>query len=136
MRMLGWFLGFLIVFSLPVIGMESGSSSEQVERGKYLVHHMARCIECHTPRNSRGEMDRSRLLRGTPIPVKSPFANKQWAFRAPAIAGLPGWSERAAIHLLTMGKRESGYKPRAPMPEYRMTHEDAAAIVSYLKALD
>jgi len=136
MRVLVYFLGFLFIFSLPVIGMESGSSSEKVEQGRYLVHHVARCIECHTPRNSKGELDRSRLFRGAPVPVKSPFANEQWAFRAPAIAGLSGWSEREAIHLLTKGKRESGHRPRAPMPDYQMTQEDAAAIVSYLKSLD
>jgi hypothetical protein len=29
----------------------------EIERGRYLVEEVAKCPECHTPRNARGELD-------------------------------------------------------------------------------
>lgn len=107
----------------------------QIERGRYLVNHVAKCIECHTPRDSQGRIDRNRLLEGAPIPVTSPFPNRQWAFQAPAIAGLPGWNRREAVYLLMHGRRENGQVPRGPMPQFGMNRQDAEAVVSYLLSL-
>ena len=107
----------------------------ELRRGEYLVHQVAKCVSCHSPRDSQGELDPGRLLQGAPIPVSSPFPNQQWAFQAPTIAGLPGWSVPDAVHLLTEGSRPGGHKPRPPMPEYRMKVEDAEAVVSYLMSL-
>lgn len=107
-----------------------------VERGEYLVKHVAMCVECHTPRNAQGVLDQSRLLQGAPVPLPSPFPEQPWAFEAPKIAGLPGgWSEANVIHLLRTGEGPRGKSPRPPMPPFRMTQEDAAAIAAYLKAL-
>jgi mono/diheme cytochrome c family protein len=40
-----------------------------------------------------------------------------------------------AERLLQTGKSTRGYVPRPPMPPFRMTQEDAAAVVAYLKSL-
>jgi mono/diheme cytochrome c family protein len=40
---------------------------QEVERGKYLVEDVATCGECHTPRNSRGELKGAAWLRGATI---------------------------------------------------------------------
>jgi hypothetical protein len=40
-----------------------------------------------------------------------------------------------AERLLQTGKSARGYVPRPPMPPFRMTQEDAAAVVAYLKSL-
>jgi mono/diheme cytochrome c family protein len=93
------------------------------------------CVQCHTPRNAQGELDRTRLFQGAPIPVPTPFPMSQWAFEAPKIAGLPGWMAEDAVRLLQTGKSARGYVPRPPMPPFRMTQEDAAAVVAYLKSL-
>lgn len=111
------------------------SPAEQLQRGQYLVEHVAMCVQCHTPRNAQGELDRTRLLQGAPIPVPAPFPMSQWAFEAPKIAGLPGWMTEDAERLLQTGKSARGYVPRPPMPPFRMTQEDAAAVVAYLKSL-
>jgi len=111
------------------------SSAEQLQRGQYLVEHVAMCVQCHTPRHAHGELDRTRLLQGAPIPVPAPFPMSQWAFEAPKIAGLPGWLAEDARRLLQTGKSARGYTPRPPMPPFRMTEEDAAAVVAYLKSL-
>jgi mono/diheme cytochrome c family protein len=34
-----------------------GSDKSEIERGRYLVEEVAKCAECHTPRNARGELD-------------------------------------------------------------------------------
>ena len=111
------------------------SPAEQLQRGQYLVEHVAMCVQCHTPRKAQGELDRTRLLQGAPIPVPAPFPMSQWAFEAPKIAGLPGWMTEDAERLLQTGKSARGYVPRPPMPPFRMTQEDAAAVVAYLKSL-
>jgi mono/diheme cytochrome c family protein len=115
----------------------SGSTSpgEQLQRGQYLVEHVAMCVQCHTPRTAQGELDRTRLLQGAPIPVPAPFPMSHWAFEAPKIAGLPGWMAEDAVRLLQTGRSARGYVPRPPMPPFRMTQEDAAAVVAYLKSL-
>ena len=111
------------------------SSADQLQRGQYLVEHVAMCVQCHTPRNAQGDLDRTQLLQGAPIPVPAPFPMSQWAFEAPKIAGLPGWVAEDAVRLLQTGRSARGYVPRPPMPPFRMTPEDAAAVVAYLQSL-
>ena len=112
------------------------ASDNQIERGKYLVMHVAMCVQCHTPRDEQGELDESQLLQGAPMPINSPFSSQIWAFETPKIAGLPaGWTEEDLIHFLQTGKDPRGESPQPPMPPFRMTKEDATAIAMYLKSL-
>ncbi len=128
--LVGVFLGFSRVGSL----LAAPTSAEQLRQGEYLVLHVAMCVQCHTPRDQEGRLDETRLLRGAPMPVQSPFPAFPWAFQAPALAGLPGWTTEEAITLLRTGKRLDGSSPRPPMPPFRFTPEDAAAIVAYLQS--
>lgn len=108
----------------------------RVARGRYLVEDVAMCIQCHTPRNQAGELDRTQLFRGAPIPVDGPrFQDVDWAVKAPNIVGLLGYTQEEAIRLLTEGRTRAGTRPRPPMPPFRMNREDAAAVVAYLKSL-
>ena len=113
----------------------AAAPQEQAGRGSYLVTHVAMCVQCHTPRDADGNLDRARLFKGAPIPVRSPFPNQTWAFAAPAIAGLPGWTTEDAVALLSTGRRPNGYTPKQPMPPFRLTREDAEAVVAYLHSL-
>ena len=132
-----------VALTLLVLGLACGRalaqtgtpSAAQVQRGQYIVEHVAMCVQCHTPRDARGELDRTRWLQGAPIPVPSPFSMQPWAFEAPQIAGLPGWTREDAVRLLQTGVSTRGYSPRPPMPPFRMTPEDAAAVVAYLQSL-
>ena len=104
--------------------------------GEYIVHHVAMCIYCHTPRNDDGVPDRERLLHGAPMPVKSPFARQTWAFQAPKIAGLPGgWTEADMIRFLQTGESPTGRQPQPPMPPFRFTEQDAQSVTAYLRSL-
>ena len=111
------------------------TSAERLQHGEYLVLHVAMCVQCHTPRDSQGHLQETRLLQGAPMPVQSPFPSTPWAFQAPTIAGLPGWTTEDAITFLQTGKRADGSSPRAPMPPFRFTQDDATAIVAYLQSL-
>lgn len=128
---------FALLASLTYIAATPRMKSEQkIQRGKYLVHHVAMCVQCHTPRNENGELLEDELLQGAPLPVKSPYPYVHWAFQTPKLAGLPGgFSEKELITLLQTGKRQDGHTPQPPMPPFRMTKEDAAAVAAYLKSL-
>jgi len=107
-----------------------------IERGRYLTHDVAMCVQCHTPRTSDGTLIRTREFLGAPVPFeRPPFPNMRWAAQAPAIVGLPGFSDEDEITLLTTGHRPSGRVPDPPMPPFRFSRADAEAIVAYLRSL-
>ena len=54
---------------------------------------------------------------------------------SPRIGGIPPGTDEQMITLLTAGVWKDGQRLRAPMPQFRMTPEDAAAVVAYLKSL-
>lgn len=51
------------------------------------------------------------------------------------IKGLTGYTDEQEIRLLTTGITRNGTPPRPPMPPFRLTREDAAAVVAYLRSL-
>jgi mono/diheme cytochrome c family protein len=119
-----------------VIGADAAVANAAPERGRYLVDHVAMCVECHTPRDQSGALIRAEYLRGAPVPVKAPpYSNVKWAIKAPAIAGLPGYSKEQGVRLLTEGITATGRVLDPPMPRFRMTKADAEAVVAYLQSL-
>lgn len=112
------------------------SDQSSIERGMYIVHHVAMCVYCHTPKDADGRLDDRQLLAGAPIPVESPFRRVKWSFQAPKIAGLPGgWTEGDLVRFLQTGVTPTGRTPQPPMPPFRMNEEDARAVAAYLKSL-
>jgi mono/diheme cytochrome c family protein len=108
-----------------------------VERGRYLTHDVAMCVQCHSPRDESGQIIRSQEFRGAPIPVGAPpFPRIPWASRAPNIRGVDAYPEAALVQLLREGLTKNGTSPERPMPPFRMSREDAEAIVAYLRSLD
>lgn len=118
-----------------VASQEVQESDPGVERGRYLVHHVAMCVQCHSPRDGEGNLVELRLLEGGTIPVESPYPDIVWGFQAPQLRGLPGWEPEQVVTLLMTGHRSNGRSPRPPMPPFRLSEEDARAIVAYLKSI-
>lgn len=106
-----------------------------VERGDYLTHHVAMCVECHSPRDRRGAVIEGQEFRGAPNPFPAPFPGVPWAIRSVNIRGLGDLPEEAVIRLLTTGVGRNGAPPDPPMPRFRMSQADAEAIVAYLRSL-
>ncbi|MBI4265813.1 MAG: cytochrome c [Acidobacteria bacterium] len=103
-------------------------------RGRYIVEGVAMCGECHSTRDGSGAIIPSTRLMGGPMPVR-PAWNIDWAVRTPRIAGLPGYTDELAVRLLTQGAiGRDDTQLRPPMPRFRMTPQDAADVVAYLKS--
>jgi hypothetical protein len=58
-----------------------------------------------------------------------------WADRAPALAGLPSFTEEQVERVLEDGTGPNGELLRPPMHIYHMAPADARAIAAYLKSL-
>jgi mono/diheme cytochrome c family protein len=111
------------------------SASPDVARGKYIVENVAMCGQCHTPRDSQGNPDRSRWLQGGPVPYQPSTPVSDWPQMVPRIGGTPPAPDADIIKLLVTGIWTTGTTLRAPMPQFRMTVADAQAVVAYLKSL-
>lgn len=112
-----------------------GASAALVARGEYLANRVAMCVQCHSTRDDSGVILESQKFRGGSVPFKSPWAGPEWAYQAPTLAGLPGFTDEQIVALLTEGRATGRQSPRSPMPPFRMSPDDAAAIAAYLRSL-
>ena len=111
------------------------NDNAQIERGRYLVEEVAMCAECHTPRDSHGQLEKQSWLQGAPIWIMPVKHIPEWADNAPALAGLPGMTVEEAERVLEQGTGPEGEVLRPPMHIYHMKPEDAKAIIAYLNSL-
>ena len=112
-------------------------AADPVKRGAYLVNEVARCGDCHTPRDAKGRLDMNRHLQGATIWFTPKVRMKEFEDKAPNItmSGKAGsWSEERMIKYLMQGGKD-GEGSDAPMPAYHMTREDATAVTAYLRSL-
>jgi mono/diheme cytochrome c family protein len=117
-------------FALPAPPTKS-----EIEHGRYLVEGVAKCQECHTPRKPDGELDGTAWLQGASIWIRPVASIANWADQAPALAGLPSFTEEQVERVLEDGTGPNGEPLRLPMPIYHMAPADARAITAYLKSL-
>ena len=105
------------------------------EHGRYLVERVAMCVECHSMRDSQGNIVPGTRFMGGPMPVR-PAWSADWPVSVPRIAGLPGYTDELAVRLLTQGAiKRDGTALRRPMPPFRMTPQDAADVIAYLRSM-
>ena len=98
------------------------------------MNSVAMCVQCHSPRDQRGNLIPDKRLTGASIPVRGPSWDAEWAYKAPALAGLPGFTDEQIVMLLTEGHAGDRPAPQRPMPPFRMNKQDAEAIVAYLRS--
>lgn len=104
-----------------------------VGRGAYLVEVLGHCGECHTPRNLLGALERDRALAGAKIGSKS----------VPNLTPtrLGKWSDAELKEFLLTGITPDYDSAAEAMAEVvrnttsRLTPEDLAAVIAYLRAL-
>jgi mono/diheme cytochrome c family protein len=124
------------LWHVPAAGQPQGDNKtdETLKRGAYLVNNVAQCGNCHTPRNSKGELDTTRHLQGAPIWFKpTEIRFEKWEDTAPDLtaSGLARrWGEEKLVKFLSTGGRAD-----APMPAFKLTVGDARAVVAYLRSL-
>jgi mono/diheme cytochrome c family protein len=133
------FLTFFGRFSTaPAQAPKSG-----LERGRYLVDHVALCGDCHTPRNSIGVPNQSLYMAGADKKT-GPLGEAVANITPDKATGIGEWKRDDITELL-----KSGTKPDldnvqglmyeviqgAPHGYKDMTKEDALAIADYLKSI-
>jgi len=111
------------------------ATAGNVEHGRYIAERVAMCVECHSGRDGQGNLIENQRYMGGLIPFTLPWPN-DWAMRAPRNKGLPGYDDALALRLLTEGSiGRNGVPLRAPMPRFRMTPQDAADVIAFLRSL-
>jgi mono/diheme cytochrome c family protein len=113
----------------------TAAAKGDVERGKYLVEEVARCPECHTPRDDNGGLKSAAWLRGASIWIQPVQHIANWADSAPPLAGLPSLSDTQMETVLEKGTGPQGETLRPPMHTYHLHPADAKAIIAYLKSM-
>jgi mono/diheme cytochrome c family protein len=104
-----------------------------IEHGRYLAEQVAMCVECHSERDSSGTIIASQKFLGGNIPFLPPAG---WAARVPRNRGLLGYTDAMAMRLLTQGAiGRDGTQLKPPMPRFRMTPQDAADVIAFLRSL-
>ena len=115
----------------PSVTMPRGN----VEHGRYIVERVAMCVECHSGRDAQGNIVASQRYLGSVLPIAPPPWGG-WATQAPRNKGLPGYTDALALRLLTQGSiGREGNQLRAPMPRFRMSVQDAADVIAFLRAV-
>ena len=116
-------------------GQQASSGGGSVDRGQYLVERVVLCGECHSSRDQDGNLVSGTRFKGGPMPVRTTLP-VDWPNAFPRIAGLPGYTDAQAMRLLTQGAiKRDGTQLRYPMPRFRMTPQDAADVIAYLRML-
>jgi len=122
----------------PKTGAKTGAAANSgaIARGKYLVEDVAYCTNCHTPRNSKGQLERSKWLEGGPLFWQPAHPMQNYPQLVPRIAGTIPATDDEMVTLLTTGVWKDGTRLREPMPQFRLTQDDAKAVIAYLKTLN
>jgi mono/diheme cytochrome c family protein len=134
-----WIMTFAAKETPPPAAPVSG-----VARGEYLVHAVAHCGECHTPRSARTmAVDNSRFLAGNPKKT-GPEGQATPNITPDHATGIGDWTEEQISTYLGTGKRPDGDVAgglmegniQGTLAGFKdMTKADLAAIARYLKSI-
>lgn len=90
--------------------------------------------EYHMPYDANGDLKWDAWLRGAPIWITPVLPIRNWADQAPALAGFPSFTEEQGERVLEKRTGPQGETLRPVRHIDRMKHEDAKAIIAYLKS--
>jgi mono/diheme cytochrome c family protein len=114
-----------------------------IERGRYLVDHVALCGDCHTPRNSMGVPQQSLYLAGASEKI-GPLGEAVPNITPDKDTGIGDWKREEIVELLITATKPDLDNVQGLMYEviqgaphgYKdMKKDDALAIAEYLKSL-
>ncbi len=135
------FWGWRTLFA-PTVAAPAKAPASGVERGEYLVHRVAICGDCHTPRNAFGVSDASNYLAGV---NDGPIGKVPNITPDPA-TGVGEWDEADMISLLQDGMQPDLDNVQGKMGDvvdgvaggpgyFEARDSDLKAIAEYLKTV-
>lgn len=160
-KILGWtFLVFILLLAVgitftigwrpfigprarPLTNVKYQSTPERLVRGRYLVEHVAACMDCHSPHDwtkrdapippgmEAGGQDMS-LLKGLPGRIVAPNISPDLE------TGVGNWSDDMFARAIREGVGHDGRAlfPIMPYQDYAsLSDEDLASIIVYLRSL-
>ncbi len=134
-----FFVRYPAVGPAPDVRVEA--TPERIERGRYLAHHVALCIDCHSQRDfSRFAGPIQPGTEGAGGEVFDHSVDVPGTIVAPNItpAALGSWTDGEIIRAVTEGVSRDGTAlfPLMPYYSYRiLTTEDLYSVVAYLRTL-
>lgn len=135
--MLTMFNRFLLLAVAACTGALAADAN--IERGRYLVEEVGKCQVCHTPNNEKGELDRTKWLKGAVLNFTPITPVAKWHKSSPDLTSggrlFERWKEAGLVNFLVTGKNPNGGPADPPMPTYKLSKDDAEAVVAYLKSL-
>lgn len=134
-----------VKLALPNVGpapeMSIKATSAQIEHGKYLAHHVAACVDCHSTRDFTKLT--APLVDGTEGKGGEKFTPEQgfpgtFYSRNLTPVNLGGWTDGEIYRAITTGVSRDGRAlfPVMPYQNYgRMDPSDIKDIIAYLRSL-
>ena len=120
----------------PVTSVSAPPASDQVRYGEYLVA-IGHCMDCHTPRNDKGQLITERWGAGGFV-FHGPWGASTSRNLTPHPEGLGRWTDAQIVQAVRTGVDRDGkpYKPPMAFSYYKnISDADMAAIVAYLRTL-
>jgi len=120
----------------PVKQVVAPPAKDQRRYGEYLVQ-IAHCMECHTPRDEKGQLVMSRLGAGGES-FKGPWGVSVSRNLTPDPSGLKDWTDAQIAKTIRTGMRPDGQALKPPMGfgfYSQISDTDMAAIIVYLRSL-
>ena len=116
------------------------AQDDKVARGKYLAEEVARCQDCHTPKlMGTGDLVKSAWLKGATLDFTPVSPVQGWRSKTPDITSTSAlwsrWGDDGMVKFFETGRNPRGNKADPPMPAYNLSHDDAVALVAFLKSL-
>ncbi|MBF0561251.1 MAG: c-type cytochrome [Alphaproteobacteria bacterium] len=134
-RSLMWF--WRALFLKPGPYQPQAGRDAEWNRGNYLVHAVAHCQECHTPRNPMGALIQSRAFSGN---IGGPDGQNAPNITSDVLTGIGGWTVDEIETLLKTGQTPafdavgSGMKA-VVRGTSKLTDADRHAMAVYLKTV-
>ena len=121
----------------PAVGqVRAPSTSDKVKYGEYLAD-IGHCMECHTPRDDRGQIQRA-LLGAGGQGFTGPWGESVARNLTPHQTGLKDWSDEQIANAIRKGVDRTGQHYKPPMGYDFYSHindADMGALIAYLRSL-
>lgn len=120
----------------PAQDVATPAVADRLAYGEYLAN-IGHCMDCHTPRNAKGELLMGKLGGGGQA-LKGPWGVSISRNLTPDAAGLKDWTDEQIAHAIQTGVDRNGvhYKPPMAFGWYKnISSEDIKSLIAYLRSL-